>query len=329
MENIRIAYYEFGRPREVLKLEHCRPEPPGPGELLVRMKLSPINPSDLIPIRGAYAHRIALPAIPGYEGIGVVEETGRDIPQEWLGRRVLPLRGEGTWQQYVRVPADWAVRVPDAVDDDAAAQLYINPLTAWVTCTEELRLSGTGMTVLVNAGGSALGRVYAQLSQALGFRLIAVTRSARHTADLLRLGADQVIDTSACKLHDAVNELTGGRGADAAVDSIGGRAGLELAGCLRPGGGFLSLGLLSGEPIDWPELVRTTQADARLFHLRHWNRQVPVQAWQETFGQLLDLAAAGGLGFKSPAARYRLAEIHQAVQAAEAGAEGKIMLTIS
>ena len=51
---------------------------------------------------GSYAHRISLPTIPGYEGVGIVEDVGTYVSQDLIGKRVLPLRGEGTWQEIVK-----------------------------------------------------------------------------------------------------------------------------------------------------------------------------------------------------------------------------------
>jgi NADPH:quinone reductase-like Zn-dependent oxidoreductase len=111
------------------------------GEVLVRMTSCPINPSDLIPIRGAYSHRISLPTIPGYEGIGIVEDVGPSVSRQLLGHRVLPLRGEGTWQEFVKTSAKFAVHIPESINDYSAAQLYINPITAWLICTKALNLN--------------------------------------------------------------------------------------------------------------------------------------------------------------------------------------------
>ena len=94
-------------------------------------------------------------------------------------------------------------------------------LTAWVTCTETLNLQRNDV-LLVNACGSAIGHLFAQLSQILNFQLIAVTRNSKHTEELLQLGAHHVIDTSTA-LYETVMTLTNGRGADAAIDSIGDR----------------------------------------------------------------------------------------------------------
>ena len=101
--------------------------------------------------------------------------------------------------------------LPDSINNFTAAQMYINPITSWVTCTEILMLKPDDV-LLVNACGSAIGRVYSQLSKVLGFRLIAVTRNNHHTEDLLHLGASYVIDTSTVPLYETVIELTNGVG---------------------------------------------------------------------------------------------------------------------
>lgn len=324
--NTCITYDEFGPPQDVLKVAALRKESPKKGEVLVRMIASPINPSDVIPITGAYSHRIKLPDIPGYEGVGIVEEVGQAVSKEWLGKRVLPLRGEGTWQEVVTAPADWVVPVPEEIDNDTAAQLYINPVTAWIICTEVLRL-GPEDVLLVNACGSAIGRLFAQLAKVIGFRLIAVTRDDRHTQELLALGASTVIRTSERRLHPTVLELTKGRGAHAAIDSIGGEAGTELAFCVRPNGHFLTLGLLSGKQVDWAKINRETQTRVKLFHLRHWNQQVSAQVWHETFHQLISLIANGSWRLMRPSASFRLQDVREAVQAAASGGKrGKIFL---
>lgn len=78
-----------------------RCDTPGPGELAVRMYARPINPSDIIPVRGAYPHRTQLPAVPGFEGIGIVEAVGLGVSNQMLGRRVLDCIGGTDGEQLV------------------------------------------------------------------------------------------------------------------------------------------------------------------------------------------------------------------------------------
>ncbi|MFJ8245444.1 zinc-dependent alcohol dehydrogenase family protein [Peribacillus asahii] len=323
-----IKFYEFGSPQNVLKVEDKSIEPPKDYQVLVRMLARPINPSDLIPIRGAYAQRISLPNIPGYEGVGIVEDVGPLVSKNLIGKRVLPLRGEGTWQEFVKTSAEFAVPIPDSIDDFTAAQMYINPVTAWVTCTEVLKLQSNDV-LLVNACGSSIGHIFAQLSKVLGFRLIAVTRNNKYTEDLLHLGASYVIDTSKVPLYETVMELTNGFGADAAIDSVGGSFGNDLAFCVHPNGNFLTIGLLSGVQVNWAEIISKAKVHANMFHLRNWNKNVSADKWQETFNRLINLINDKKLRLMMVDSKYDLSNIKKAIDVAESSKEtkGKVFLT--
>lgn len=323
-----IKFYEFGSPRDVLKVEYKSIESPKESEVLVRMLSRPINPSDLIPIRGAYSHRITLPNIPGYEGVGIVEEVGPLVSRHLIGKRVLPLRGEGTWQEFVKTSSEFAVPIPDSIDNFTASQMYINPITAWVVCTEVLKLKPYDV-LLVNACGSSIGHIFAQLSKLLGFRLIAITRNNKHTEKLLNLGASFVIDTSKNPLYETVMELTSGIGADAAIDSIGGSSGNDLAFCMHPNGNFLTIGLLSGIQVNWSDIVNKAKVNASIFHLRNWNKNVSADKWQNTFNDLITLIDNKRLSLMMVDSQYDLSNVKKAVEEIETLKEtkGKVFLT--
>src|SRR4051794_14488042 len=98
-----IVFDRFGDPAEVLQVRDV-PEPqPGPGQVRVRMLASPINPSDLLVVRGEYGRRPTLPATPGFEGVGVVEQAGSGLlARRVLGKRVAVLNSRGgNWQEQV------------------------------------------------------------------------------------------------------------------------------------------------------------------------------------------------------------------------------------
>ncbi|WP_080875805.1 zinc-dependent alcohol dehydrogenase family protein [Oceanobacillus timonensis] len=326
MRNRYIYCDTFGNPNDVLKITEKEIAPPEAGEVLVRMLARPINPSDLIPVRGSYAHRIPLPYIPGYEGVGVVEDVGTNVSTELVGKRVLPLRGEGTWQDFVRAPAAFAVSVPESIDTTQAAQLYINPVTAWVTLTEILQLQ-PGSVLVVNACGSAIGHLYAQFAKVLNVRLIAIVRNSKHTQKLLNLGASEVVDTSSQSLFEMVMSKTNGKGADAAIDLLGGNAGSELAGCLRSQGHFLSIGLLSGQQMDWGAFADKVKMN--IFHLRHWNKKARQAEWQATFQQIIRLVEKKELLLGMEKAHYSLTDIKQALDTVTDGRKGKVILSSS
>lgn len=320
-----IRYYRFGEPSEVLCMEEKDVIPPGPGELAVRMYARPINPSDIIPVRGAYPHRTQLPAVPGFEGVGIVEAVGPGVSNQMLGRRVLPLKGENTWQDVVKTLDRHTIIVPNDIDDHSASQLYINPVTAWLICTEVLKLTYDD-TLIVNAGGSAIGRIFAQISKIYGFKLIALTRDDRHTAELYRLGAVSVINTTKELLQARIAELTEGYGADAGVDCIGGPDGEQLVSCLKPNGTVISVGLLSGITPLWHEATRGTQVHVKLFWLKHWVERCSQERWEQVFHEVMELVRTGRLVMADIGATYDLTNVQQAIAAAESGIEGKVLL---
>ncbi|MFA1821020.1 zinc-binding dehydrogenase [Virgibacillus oceani] len=214
------------------------------------------------------------------------------------------------------------------MDNRSASQLYINPITAWVVCTEILKLK-PGDTLIVNAGGSSISRLFAQLSKVIGYRMIAVTRNNKYTNELTQSGASHVINTSKTSLHHSIMEITNGCGVTSAIDSVGGVAGTELAFCVQPYGDFLTIGLLSGLPIDWHTISVKTNVNVRLFHLRHWNRQVSTHTWQETFRCLIKLTDEGKLTLMEENSQYDLLEVNEAVSIAESAKKniGKVFLT--
>lgn len=100
MFNDAIVYDRYGPPAAVLTLKRLPLAPLAGGRVRVRMRFAPVNPSDLIPVTGAYRHRTRLPAVAGYEGLGevVAAPYGSRLA---AGQRVLPLRGGGTWQRFI------------------------------------------------------------------------------------------------------------------------------------------------------------------------------------------------------------------------------------
>src|SRR5579862_2941291 len=110
-----VQFDTFGDPAEVLHVAEVPKPEPGPGQVRVRMIASPINPSDLLTVRGLYGARPPLPATPGFEGVGVVEARGPGILGRLrFGKRVAVLNNKtGNWAEYAILPARQVVPVPD------------------------------------------------------------------------------------------------------------------------------------------------------------------------------------------------------------------------
>lgn len=240
------------------------------------MAAAPINPSDLIPIQGAYRQRLSPPLVAGYEGVGTVVEAP-ETARELSGRRVLPLRGFGTWQRYVDCDPAWAVPVPDDVDTSLAARAYINPLAA-------LLMLGAwpvkGRRVVLSAAGSSCANLLAQWALEAGAReVVGIYRSALRRQTLQALGVRPVAMRSAAAVDQAA------RRAEVAFDAVGGPLAERLLAGMRPDAVFVSYGLLSGGAFAVP----AGSPVPRRFHLRDSLATVEPATWQAWFRELWPL----------------------------------------
>jgi NADPH:quinone reductase-like Zn-dependent oxidoreductase len=329
-----IVFERFGDPAEVLQLREVERPGPGPGEVRVRMLASPINPSDLLVVRGEYGRLPEMPATPGFEGVGVVDAAGPGLLRLLRGlkpgRRVAVLNGKGgNWQEYVVVPARQAVPLARDIPDEQAATFFVNPATAVVMTRHVLRLPG-GAWLLQSAAGSALGRMIIRLGKHEGFRTINVVRRREQAEELKRAGADAVIASNEESIEQRVRELTGGEGVRFAIDAVGGATGAAMARALAPGGRMLLYGTLSGEPIPLdPRTLMVGQKRVEGFWLSEWVRDQGMLTMLKLFRRIQRLLRADVLT-SEVAAAFPLGEIRTAVQrAGAAGRTGKVLLRIS
>ncbi len=326
-----IRFHRFGNPEDVLEIQEIPLPEPGPGQVRVRMIASPINPSDLLVVRGQYGRLPVLPATPGFEGVGVVEAAGRGLLGRLrLGKRVAVLNGDGgNWQEHVILPAKQVVPVPAAVPDEQAASFFVNPASALVMTQYLLRVPA-GAWLLQTAAGSALGRMVLRLGKLTGFRTINIVRRREQAEELLRLGADAVICTAEESLEEQVAKITRGAGVPFALDAVGGATGSAVVRSLASGGWLLVYGTLSGEPLAIDARVLMT-GDRRVegFWLSNWVRWQRPLTLLRLFRRIRRLMA-GGVFATHVAASFPLTEIQAAVRRADTPArEGKILLRIS
>jgi NADPH:quinone reductase-like Zn-dependent oxidoreductase len=215
-----------------------------------------VNPSDLIPVTGAYAQRISLPSVAGYEGVGRVIECHPHL-SHLIGTRVLPIQGEGTWQSIVECPLENAIVVPENIDDRDAARAYINPISA-IAMLE--RWPVRGKCVLLTGAGSNLVDVLTRVASSQNARkLIGVYRSDNRLQRLRSLGVEAVPLDDVSALARASYE------ADVVFDALGGDVGTRILNAMREKADFVAYGLLSGQPITHSQRARATY---HRFHLR-------------------------------------------------------------
>lgn len=257
---LRAVVRAFGDPRQVIGLEEAERMAPGPGEVEIRIRRAAINPSDLIPVTGAYRSRTTLPFVPGFEGVGEITRLGEGVDDLAIGQRVLPIGASGLWQEYLVRPSAWCFAVPDDLTDDQAAMAYVNPLTAFrlVDAVKTHFGLAAGQRVGVTAAASAIGRMLLTLLAEAGFRPVALVRSAATAQRLVEGFSGEIVVANAPPL-------------DAVLDAVGGEAGNALFRAIRRGGAFIQYGALSGSQLD-PALVTAGREDVAFsfLWLRNW-----------------------------------------------------------
>jgi alcohol dehydrogenase len=270
----------FHAPDDIRVEEVERPRP-GPGEALIRVTLTTICGTDVHIVKGEYP--VAPGLTIGHEPVGVIEALGEGVTGYELGERVLVgaitpcgqcnacLSGHlsqcghgsgygaiGGWRfgntingaqaQYLLVPSAQAnlARIPDDVTDEQAVLLA--------------DIASTGFSG-AESGGVKIGDtvvVFAQgpigLCATAGARLMGATTIIGIDSDPVRLevarrmGADVTLDFTRIDVVDEVKRLTGGMGADVAIEALGTQGTFANAlRCLRPGGTLSSLGVYSGK----------------------------------------------------------------------------------
>ncbi|HEY4437541.1 MAG TPA: zinc-dependent alcohol dehydrogenase family protein [Lelliottia sp.] len=277
MNNLALIYRRFGEPELVLQAETSGCGLLNPGQLRVKMLYSPVNASDLIPITGAYRHRTPLPAVAGYEGVGVVI----DGPTELMGKRVLPLRGQGTWQQVVDCPAERAIVVPDYINSMLAARAYINPLAAQLM----LKLyPPQGKRVLLTAVGSDCAVLLGQWALSAGAEAVyGIHRSTVHAGRLKALGITPISQHDTAAIRAIAND------AEIVYDATGGEVAEQILERLPEAGVFVCYGLLSGQ-------MFRQQKQVRWFHIRNYLDAMSTDAWQGQFREIWPKLQASSIG---------------------------------
>ena len=323
---MRAALHEqFGDPTEVLHGGEAPTPQPGAGEVRVRTVLAPIHNHDLWTVRGQYGYKPTLPAIGGSEATGVIEALGEGVTGLQEGQRVSAASVHGTWAESFIAPARMVIPMPDSIDDNMAAQLIAMPLSA-LMLLEFLQVE-KGQWIVQNAANGAVGKALAMLAKARGVHCLNLVRRDDGVAEMQALGIDHTVSTAQTDWMAQVRAQLGEGGAAAAVDSVGGKASGELVSLLGENGTLVSFGSMTGEPMQIGSGdVIFKQATVKGFWGSKVSQAMAPEDKRRLVGELLTLAAAGGLSLPVDAV-FGLDQIAEAAKASlQPGRNGKVLL---
>ena len=331
-----VQFHSVGCPSEVLRCEQSPSPVAGPGQVRVRMLASPINPSDVMFIQGVYGKQPKSPQIPGFEGVGVVEESGGGLKgRMFRGKRVAVLNADGgNWADQVVVPASKVIPLSTQLSTEQAATFFVNPATAWVMTQEVLRIP-RGAWLLQTAAGSSLGQMVVKLGKTLGFRTVNVVRSERHVERLRSLGADKVVvldaETSdSTQLQALVKSAIGDEVVAFAIDPVGGETASAVVNCLSSNGRLLLYGTLSDQPLCVsPRTLMTNSACVEGFWLGNYMQKKNLLFKLKLIKRLTRLVLDGTLATEI-GPTFDLDHVIEAVTAAQSSDRtGKVLLQIA
>jgi NADPH2:quinone reductase len=244
-----IRFYETGEP-EVLRWEEIQVGSPGQGEVRLRHTAVGLNFIDVYHRSGLYP--VSLPATPGLEACGVVEEVGEGVTELKPGDRVAyaspPM---GAYAEARLMPADRVVKVPEGVSDLQAASMMLKGMTAEYLVRRTFRV-GSEHTVLVHAAAGGVGLILCQWARALGATVIGTVGSDEKAKLAEAHGCKYPIVYTREDFVARVLDITGGRKCDVVYDSVGKDTFMKSLDCLRMFGTLVSFGQSSGPvpPLD-------------------------------------------------------------------------------
>lgn len=233
-----------------LRMGAAEPAAPGAGEVLLRMKYAALNPADRYLAMGEYPAKPPLPHILGRDGVGIVEQIGRDVSNLQPGQVRAILRGAtgvdraGTLAEFCVVSANELVVVPPGWSEAEAAAAPLVYLTAYQALRQWGELE-PGVLLITGASGG-VGVASVQLGKALGNKVVALSRSEAKQRRLKELGADICLDPTGDNWVKELKLKLGARRVDLAIDNIGGSLLPQVIDTLGEQGRISVVGRLAG-----------------------------------------------------------------------------------
>jgi NADPH2:quinone reductase len=325
---MRAAWYErTGPAAEVIRVGELSTPEPGPGEVLVRVRASGVNPHDVKKRAGKRAPMQFPRIVPHLDGAGVIERTGPGVDPARAGERVWVHtaqwnRPSGTAAEYVALPERLVAPLPEGVSFVEGAAAPCAAMTAHRCLFADGSL--LGRTVLVQGGAGAVGYYAIQLAKLDGAEVVATVSSPEKAAVAREAGADHVVDYRREDVAARVRAATGGRGVDRVVEVDFGRN-LDVDRAVLRANGVIAAYASEGDPDPaipfYPMMAGGITVRMVLVLI------MPEPAVTRAASDLTALMRRGALRHRI-AARLPLERTAEAHELVERGAVGKVIVEV-
>jgi NADPH2:quinone reductase len=243
-----ILIRRYGGP-EVLEYGELPDPEPGPGEVLIRVRVAGVNFTDVYQRTGTYPG--TLPFTPGVEGVGTVEKLGNGVTSVRMGDRVGWVMLKGGYAELAVIPADRLVPIPASINDRTAAAILLQGMTAHFLLRDCYRVT-KGEWILIHAAAGGVGLLVTQIARRIGARIIGTTSTDEKAALAREAGANEIVLYTKEDFQQAARRITGGAGVSVVYDSVGRTTFEKSLDSLRPRGYMVLFGASSGAvpPVD-------------------------------------------------------------------------------
>ncbi|ORX91168.1 NAD(P)-binding protein [Basidiobolus meristosporus CBS 931.73] len=299
-----IAFEDYGKPREVLKLRQEPLPELSSKDLHVKFLAAPVNPADVNQIEGSYPakpiFRPGIGAIGGNEGVAEVIAVGADVKGFKIGDWVIPSKpGFGTWRSHAAVQPEEIHRISkEGISVIQAATLTVNPCTAYRMLQDFVELK-EGDYVVQNGGNSGVGQAVIQIAHARGIKTINIIQENFEEAaqKLKDLGATHVIaDTNIRKqeTRDLIKSI--GRPIRLGLNCVGGKTTTDMSRLLGNNATLVTYGGMSREPLTFPTSIFIFKnLTATGFWMTSWSKEHSKEERAQMWDEILDMMRDGKL----------------------------------
>jgi NADPH2:quinone reductase len=320
-----VWYEELGTARSVLQIGEIADPHPAPGEVRVRVSTSGVNPVDVKRRAGGRGDMTSARVVPHFDGAGTIDEVGDGVSPERVGERVWVYEAQwnrdlGTAAEFVTLPAELAVRLPEGASFSEGACLGIPALTAHRCVYADGGVRG--QTILVTGGAGAVGRYAVQFASLDGAEVIATVSGDDKAESARAAGAHHIVNYRTEDVAARVQEITGGAGVDRVVEvEFGGNLPASL-GALKIRG-VVAAYASQAEPEPSVPFYQLMFKNITVRHVLVF--QMPESAKRQAVTAISRWLSAGSLTHEvGPVFDFdQVVEAHEAV---ESGAFGKVLL---
>lgn len=309
-----VIIRQFGGP-EVLELVELPLGDPGPGEIRIRHHVCGLNFIDVYQRTGLYP--LELPHGLGMEAAGVVEAVGDGVTHLKPGdRAAYAAAPSGAYAEARVMPADQVCPLPEGIGFDTAAAMMLKGLTVQYLFHRTTPL-GAGDTVLFHAAAGGVGLIACQWARSEGITLIGTAGSDEKCHLAEEHGASHCINYRSDDFVARVRDLTGGKGVDVVMDSVGADTFEGSLDCLRPLGMMISFGNASGPVPPFNIADLGAKGSLKITRPTLFTHIAEHETCQEMAAMLFEKVRSGAVKIRIDQ-RFRLEEVAEAHRTLEA-----------